>query len=94
MQALLHSLLHTHLLTIDNLTLPPPSLKLDQSNIEPDIDRLTNHIRNIGINMHHLANELRPVQARETLRLIRRVEIEERKAELAALKACASSLFP
>lgn len=57
-------LTYTQLLT--SLLSPPPSLAELKGQAEPptDPERLVDHIRLIGVNMHHLVNELRPVQVR------------------------------
>ncbi|KAF9328042.1 Mediator of RNA polymerase II transcription subunit 7 [Linnemannia elongata] len=48
------------------------------------------HIRVIFINMHHILNEYRPHQARETLRLMMNDQLARKRKETAALrKTCA-----
>ncbi|KAK3805672.1 MAG: MED7 protein-domain-containing protein [Linnemannia elongata] len=48
------------------------------------------HIRVIFINMHHILNEYRPHQARETLRLMMNDQLDRKRKETAALrKTCA-----
>ncbi|KAG0308953.1 Mediator of RNA polymerase II transcription subunit 7 [Dissophora globulifera] len=44
------------------------------------------HIRVIFINMHHILNEYRPHQARETLRLMMEDQLNRKRKETAALK--------
>jgi len=51
-----------------------------------DISQLVDHIRIAGTNMHYLINQLRPVQARETLKMMMRTMIDDRKAKTEALK--------
>ncbi len=43
-------------------------------------DRLK-HMQNVVVNMQFLINELRPVQAKETLKLIMQMQLERRKQE-------------
>lgn len=43
-------------------------------------DRLK-HMQNVVVNMQFLVNELRPVQAKETLKLIMQMQLERRRAE-------------
>jgi len=50
-----------------------------QNNLPSDLLRLCDNLRLVAINMHHLLNELRPVQARESLLRYMRLQIEERK---------------
>ncbi|TQS34765.1 hypothetical protein Golomagni_04841 [Golovinomyces magnicellulatus] len=45
-------------------------------------------IRTLSINFHHLLNEYRPHQARETLILMMREQLETRKAEIRGIKEC------
>ncbi|KAF9545260.1 Mediator of RNA polymerase II transcription subunit 7 [Mortierella hygrophila] len=48
------------------------------------------HIRVIFINMHHILNEYRPHQARETLRLMMNDQLDRKRKETAAVrKTCA-----
>ena len=50
---------------VSALLAPPPSLPaLNGARPSTDPERLVEHIRLISINMHHLVNELRPVQVR------------------------------
>ncbi|GAA5930884.1 mediator complex subunit MED7 [Sporobolomyces koalae] len=72
---------------------PPTDSNQNQNPNEPqpsqapsDPQRLTEHARLISINMHHLVNELRPVQARETLKLMMRDQIDRRRAKTLAIK--------
>ncbi|KAF6767036.1 Mediator complex, subunit Med7 [Kalmanozyma brasiliensis GHG001] len=53
-------------------------------------DRLK-HMQNVVVNMQFLINELRPVQARETLKLIMQMQLERRKQETQLIRdRCAS----
>ncbi|RKF82242.1 Mediator of RNA polymerase II transcription subunit 7 [Golovinomyces cichoracearum] len=45
-------------------------------------------IRTLSINFHHLLNEYRPHQARETLILMMREQLETRKTEIRGIKEC------
>ncbi|GAA6060885.1 hypothetical protein JCM10212_000168 [Sporobolomyces blumeae] len=92
LQTLLRALLVTYTQLLSALLAPPPSLArstLGEPSAPPPNDsaRLTDHIRLIAINMHHLVNELRPVQARETLKSMMRYQIDERRAKTALIKA-------
>lgn len=62
---------------------PPPPPNPDGSQPPPpasqaatDPERLTEHVRLISINMHHLVNELRPVQVSEAPASIRKLVFE------------------
>ncbi|KAK4053596.1 hypothetical protein OIO90_003835 [Microbotryomycetes sp. JL221] len=94
---LLRAMLVTYTQLVSALLEPPPSLSAieqaqQQGQVEPgqepptDPERLVEHIRLISINMHHLVNELRPIQARETLKNMMRQQIERRKTKTAAIK--------
>ncbi|KAF9122128.1 Mediator of RNA polymerase II transcription subunit 7 [Mortierella sp. 14UC] len=50
------------------------------------------HIRVIFINMHHILNEYRPHQARETLRLMMNDQLDRKRKETAALKRTCEDL--
>ncbi|GAA5912323.1 hypothetical protein JCM6882_002559 [Rhodosporidiobolus microsporus] len=97
LQTLLRTLLLTYTQLLDALLAPPPSLAHprpplpDGSQPPTDPERLAEHMRLIAINMHYLVNELRPVQARETLKQMMRSQIALRRAKTAAIKQkCAS----
>jgi len=77
-------MLRTHLDVLNVLLLPPPTLQAMESP-QSDIGHLVDHIRVAATNMHYLVNELRPIQARETLKLMMRAMIDDRKAKTAAL---------
>jgi len=88
LQALLHTALHTYLRLLSILTAGPPSLTAEQAAfqsgrhgevIKTQADTAIEHIKLASINIHHLCNEWRPVQARENLKMLMRVQIEERK---------------
>ncbi|GAA6021478.1 hypothetical protein JCM10207_005772 [Rhodosporidiobolus poonsookiae] len=92
LQTLLRALLLTYTQLLDALLTPPPSLAhprplLPDGTLPPtDPERLTEHMRLIAINMHYLVNELRPVQARETLKTMMRSQIDLRRAKTVAIK--------
>ncbi|GAA6039364.1 hypothetical protein JCM8097_002817 [Rhodosporidiobolus ruineniae] len=86
LQTLLRTLLLTYTQLLDALLTPPPSLAHPRPPGPTDPERLTEHLRLIAINMHYLVNELRPVQARETLKNMMRAQIELRKAKTAAIR--------
>ncbi|BGP27531.1 mediator of RNA polymerase II transcription subunit 7 [Rhodotorula toruloides] len=92
LQTLLRALLLTYTQLLDALLAPPPSLAhplppLPDGRPAPtDSERLSEHMRLIAINMHYLVNELRPVQARETLKAMMRAQIDLRRAKTAAIK--------
>ncbi|GAA5878044.1 hypothetical protein JCM16303_002829 [Sporobolomyces ruberrimus] len=96
LQTLLRTLLLTYTQLLNSLLTPPPSLLHPPPRLPPradgtqppqsDPERLTEHIRLITINMHHLVNELRPVQARETLKLMMRYQIDRRREKTIAIR--------
>ncbi|GAA5966957.1 hypothetical protein JCM3765_004413 [Sporobolomyces pararoseus] len=97
LQTLLRALLLTYTQLLNSLLTPPPSRlhppppqPPNQENgsqqAQSDPERMTEHIRLITINMHHLVNELRPVQARETLKLMMRYQIDRRKEKTIAIR--------
>ncbi|KAM0786003.1 hypothetical protein ACM66B_006821 [Microbotryomycetes sp. NB124-2] len=94
LSTLLRAMLVTYTQLVSSLLQPPPSLEATERYMaqhdgqEPptDPERFVEHIRLISINMHHLVNELRPVQARETLKNMMRQQIERRRAKTAAIK--------
>ncbi|GAA93948.1 hypothetical protein E5Q_00594 [Mixia osmundae IAM 14324] len=51
-----------------------------------DVDLCLQHIRYASLNMHHLLNQLRPVQARENLRVIMLQQIQARREIAASLR--------
>lgn len=55
--------------------------------IKTQADTAIEHIKLAAINIHHLCNEWRPVQARENLKMVMRKQIEERKRRTAEVKA-------
>ena len=70
LQTLLQALLISYTSLISALLAPPPSLPTlpppgPNGELPPtEPERLVEHIRIISSNMHHLVNELRPVQVR------------------------------
>lgn len=81
-------MLHTYLRLLSILTSGPPSLSAEQAAfqngqhgqvIKTQADTAIEHIKLAAINIHHLCNEWRPVQARENLKMLMRDQIEERK---------------
>ncbi|TNY19331.1 mediator of RNA polymerase II transcription subunit 7 [Rhodotorula diobovata] len=85
LQSLLRTLIITYTQLLDALLTPPPSLAHPQPP-RSDVERLTEHMRLVAINMHYLVNELRPVQARETLKAMMRAQIDLRRAKTVAIK--------
>lgn len=89
---LLHTMLRTHLDLVNTLLLPPPTMQAMEQPYS-DVGQLIEHIKVAGINMHYLANELRPVQARETLKVMMRAMIDDRKSKTEALKGFVCVIF-
>ncbi|GAA5923088.1 hypothetical protein JCM3775_007433 [Rhodotorula graminis] len=85
LQSLLRTLLISYTQLLDALLTPPPSLAHPQPP-RSDIERLTEHMQLVAVNMHYLVNELRPVQARETLKAMMRAQIDLRRAKTVAIK--------
>ncbi|TIB03005.1 hypothetical protein E3P94_00805 [Wallemia ichthyophaga] len=84
LHALLRTILITHLDITKELTAPPPPINADPlSRLRDKIE----HIRLTGINMHHIINELRPMQARETLSHLQQQQQDKRKAKTEEIKA-------
>lgn len=94
LHALLRTVLYTYLRLLTVLVQGPPSLKAEQEAInagraafiKTEADTVIEHIRLASINIHHLCNEWRPVQARETLKHMMRTQIDERKARTAEVR--------
>lgn len=86
LQSLLRTLILTYTQLLDALLTPPPSLAHPEPIAPTDPERLTEHMRLICINMHYLVNELRPVQARETLKAMMQSQIDLRRRKTAAIK--------
>lgn len=63
LQSLLRTLLISYTQLLDALLTPPPSLAHPQPP-RADVERLTEHMQLVAVNMHYLVNELRPVQVR------------------------------
>ncbi|KAK4048504.1 hypothetical protein OIV83_004672 [Microbotryomycetes sp. JL201] len=101
LSTLLRAMLVTYTQLVSSLLQPPPSLEATEQYMaqnqgqEPqtDSERLVEHIRLISVNMHHLVNELRPVQARETLKSMMRQQIERRRAKTAAINQRCAELY-
>lgn len=55
---------------------------------------IAGEINDIVVNFQHLLNELRPVQARETLRNTMEEQVKRRKEEAALIRRCVSSSTP
>lgn len=95
LQALLHTVLHTYLRLLSILADGPPSLAAEQvafqtgkqgQVIKVQADTAIEHIRLAAINIHHLCNEWRPVQARETLKMLMKEQIEARRRRTSEVK--------
>ncbi|SCZ94799.1 BZ3500_MvSof-1268-A1-R1_Chr12-1g03666 [Microbotryum saponariae] len=86
LQTLLQALLVTYHQLVTALLAPPRSIKEDAKGLPSDPERFVERIRLIGINLHHLINELRPVQAKESLKAMMRTQIEQRKARTNAIQ--------
>ncbi|GMR52489.1 hypothetical protein PMAYCL1PPCAC_22684 [Pristionchus mayeri] len=61
------------------------SILIDCPDRPERVDKL-NDIRDIFINMHHLINEFRPIQARDTLRMMQQKQLEELEAAVEDFK--------
>ncbi|SCV72957.1 BQ2448_6882 [Microbotryum intermedium] len=86
LQTLLQALLVTYHQLVTSLLAPPRSIHDDQQGLPSDPERYVDRIRLIGINLHHSINELRPVQAKESLKAMMRTQIERRKAKTSAIQ--------
>ncbi|EGG06071.1 uncharacterized protein MELLADRAFT_77936 [Melampsora larici-populina 98AG31] len=89
LQALLNTLIYSYLKLLNQLGHQgPPSLS-NHSNQVSNTDQIISHIELTSFNMHGLCNELRPRQARETLKLMMKEQAKEKreKARL-VLKTC------
>jgi mediator of RNA polymerase II transcription subunit 7 len=84
---LLQAIIRIYLAILDTLVKPPPSTSAIQNNLPSDLLRYAENLRLVAVNMHHLLNELRPVQARETLLALKRVRIDDMKRKTEALNA-------
>jgi mediator of RNA polymerase II transcription subunit 7 len=67
---------------------PPPNLDSAAAALalRTQADAAVAHIRLASINVHHLCNEWRPVQARETLRALMRAQIAARRRKTDELR--------
>ena len=92
LQKLLHTLLITYFQTINALLQPPPAKAALATNAPNDVAKLAEHVRLAAINMHHLLNELRPVQATESLLALKRNEIAVARMRMEELRACVRSV--
>jgi hypothetical protein len=98
---LLHTVLHTYLRLLSILTKGPPSLSAEQAafasghghQVKTQADTAIEHIRVASINIHHLCNEWRPVQARETLKDLMINQIQERKRRTAEVRECVACIL-
>lgn len=96
LHALLHTLLHTYLRLLTILVQGPPSLLAeeaalhaaphDPSALKTQSDSAVEHMRIAAINIHHLCNEWRPIQARETMKLMMRNQIDERTLRIGEMR--------
>lgn len=64
----------------------PEEQSQDHQPIATEADRALDHIRLCAINIHHLCNEWRPIQARETLKLLMRNQMEDRRIRTEQLR--------
>lgn len=92
LRRLLQTLLLSYLQLVHSIVQGPPSIAHHGPDETTNGQRLIAHIRTTAINMHHLCNELRPVQARETLKSMLREQIDERKRRTEELKQCAGAV--
>ena len=88
LRRLLQTLLLSYLQLVHSILQGPPSIVHHAADETTNGQRLIAHIRTTAINMHHLCNELRPVQARETLKSMLREQIDERKRRTDELRQC------
>jgi len=96
LRVLLRTCLFTYVQLLNSLLAGPPTVRPPSpSEMDPNDDgitedsRLISHLRLCAINMHHLCNEMRPVQARETLEEIMREKIANRKRKTEEInKSC------
>lgn len=101
LHSLLHTMLHTYLLLLGILRHGPPSLVAEQaahhrtqdqmqtlSDAVPgtEADAAISHIRTTAVNIHHICNEWRPVQARQILKQIMRAQIDGRKKRITEMQ--------
>jgi len=95
LHSLLRTVLHTYLRLLSVLLQGPPSIPSEQEQFKKDpskllttqADQLIEHIKLCTINIHHICNEWRPVQAREMIKLILRNQIEERRERIEEMKS-------
>ncbi|KAG0142609.1 hypothetical protein CROQUDRAFT_673439 [Cronartium quercuum f. sp. fusiforme G11] len=94
LRALLNTLIHSYIQLLNVLGMQgPPSLTASTQPNQPILpsttDQIVSHIELAAFNMHGLCNELRPRQARETLKLMMKEQAREKreKARL-VLKTC------
>jgi mediator of RNA polymerase II transcription subunit 7 len=64
LQRLLQTLIYTYLQLISVLVKAPPPPQSETTDGQPpsELEQTIGHIQTTGINMHHLLNELRPIQ--------------------------------
>ncbi|MBW0461545.1 hypothetical protein O181_001260 [Austropuccinia psidii MF-1] len=84
LQALLNTLIHSYLQLLDVLGKHGPTSMavLNESNqgqVTSNTDQIVSHIELAAFNMHGLCNELRPRQARETLKLMMAEQAREKR---------------
>ncbi|KAI9638216.1 mediator of RNA polymerase II transcription subunit 7 [Dioszegia hungarica] len=85
---LLHSFLHTMLLLLDTLTNTARNPgELEQKGWAHEGDQYIQHLTNIAATMMVEANQVRSVQAEATLVLLMEKQLQERRAQTAALKS-------
>lgn len=90
LQALLNTLIYSYLSLLNQLgTKGPPSLSNLNHPASSTTDQIVSHIELTAFNMHGLCNELRPRQARETLKMMMREQAKEKREKARmVLKSC------
>ncbi|PLW29629.1 hypothetical protein PCANC_23412 [Puccinia coronata f. sp. avenae] len=90
LQALLNTLIHAYMELLDALANQgPTSLSTPAGPTTSKTDQIVSHIELAAFNIHGLCNELRPRQARETLKLIMRQQAREKRLKAArVIRTC------
>jgi len=100
LHSLLRTVLHTYLRLLSVLLQGPPSIPSEQAHFKADpsqllttqADQLIEHLKLASINIHHICNEWRPVQAREMVKLVLRNQIDERKAKISEIRSACQGI--